>query len=304
MVCPRSGERAPARAQFCPSCAEPLAAPGARADVRKIVTVLFCDVVGSTGLGERLDPEALRTVMARYFDEMRRAVERHGGTVEKFIGDAVMGVFGVPVVHEDDALRGVRAALEMRERLRRLNEALVSERGVRVDVRIGLNTGEVVAGESSDGQRLVTGDIVNVAKRLEEAAAQDEVMIGDLTRRLVEGYVDLEPAGARALKGKTSAVEAWRVLGLAGAAAGPARPESPLVGRTFELAHLRHAYEQAVLERRCRLATVVGPAGVGKSRLAAELVGTVAADARVLTGRCLPYGAGITFWPLAEIVRA
>src|SRR5438477_2603551 len=161
------------------------------AEVRKTVTVLFADVTGSTALGEQLDPEALRRVLSRYFEEMRAVIESHGGTVEKFIGDAVMAVFGIPLVHEDDALRAVRAAAAMRERLAALNEELERERGTRLEARIGVNTGEVVAGDSSEGQRFATGDAVNVAARLEQAASPGEILIGETTRLLVRDAVEL-----------------------------------------------------------------------------------------------------------------
>ena len=185
--------------------------------MRKTVTVLFCDLADSTELGERLDPESLRNLMERWYDAMRGSVERHGGTVEKFIGDAVMAVFGVPKVHEDDALRAVRAAVEMRVELARLNEMLVTERRRELHVRVGINTGEVVTGDGST--TLVTGDAVNTAKRLEEAAAPGEILIGSATRRLVQNATELEPTEPVAAKGKRRPVEAWRVLGtIAGAA--------------------------------------------------------------------------------------
>ena len=164
------------------------------------MTVVFCDVTGSTTLGERLDPESLREVQSRYFEAMRVAIERHGGTVEKYIGDAVMAVFGIPQLHEDDALRAVRAAVDMQEALAALNEGLERDLGVRIAVRIGVNTGEVVAGDATTGQALVTGDAVNVAPRLEERAAPDEILIGEATYRLVRAAVDAEevdPTGAR-----------------------------------------------------------------------------------------------------------
>ena len=175
-TCTRCGRGNPEGFRFCGNCAAPLIAEdGPHRETRKTVTVVFCDVTGSTALGEQLDPETLRRVMARYFEAMATVLERHGGTVEKFIGDAVMAVFGIPTVHEDDALRAVRAADEMGHALATLNDDLHSEWGVRLAMRIGVNTGEVVtgqgSGQGSGGQRLVTGDAVNVAARLEQAAS-------------------------------------------------------------------------------------------------------------------------------------
>ena len=263
----------------------------AAAVMRKTVSVLFCDVAGSTELGEQLDPEALRAVMSRWFEEMRAPVERTGGTVEKFIGDAVMAVFGIPAVHEDDAFRAVQAAVEMRSAATALG----------VSVRIGVNTGEVVTGDGST--TLVTGDAVNTAKRLEEAASAGEILIGAATERLVANATKLEPAGAIAARGKRAPVDAWRVLAtIPGATPVARRLDAPLVGRTRELAMLDTELEAAVRERTCRLVTVTGAAGVGKSRLAHELATRVGGRARVLTARCLPYGDGITFLPLHELL--
>ena len=169
LACPNCGRESPDDFTFCPACGSPLTKTAPR-EVRKTITVVFCDLIGSTALAERLDPEALRRVMSQYFDEMRIVDERHGGTVEKFIGDAVMAVFGIPVLHEDDALRGVRAASDMRDALVPLNKDLERKYGVRLAVRIGVNTGEVVAGDHATGQAIVTGDAVNVAARLEQAA--------------------------------------------------------------------------------------------------------------------------------------
>src|ERR687885_853206 len=193
VACPNCGQENPDGARFCQACAAPLG-DGAAAghEVRKTVTVLFSDIVDSTPLGERLDPESLRRVMSRYFGEMRAALEAHGGTVEKFIGDAVMAVFGVPTLHEDDALRAVRAASEMRDRLGRLNEELRSAYGVELEMRIGINTGQVVAGRAG-APTLATGDAVNLAKRLEEAAGSGEILIGADTYRLVRDLVEAVP---------------------------------------------------------------------------------------------------------------
>src|SRR5438876_1907321 len=272
---------------------------------RRTVTVLFADVADSTPLGERLDPESLRRVMSRYFDHMCAVLERHGGTVEKFIGDAVMAVFGIPELHEDDALRAVRAATELREALARLNDELEPELGVRIGMRVGVNTGEVVAGDGTGGQMLVTGDPVNVAKRLEEAARTGEILVSEGTRRLVENAALLEPRDELTVKGKSGPVLAWNLLGvIEGAPAYARRLDAPLVGRADELLVLYEAFAEAVAERTCRLVTVVGPAGIGKSRLATELVHSVRGRARTVSGRCLPYGEGITFWPLVQIVGA
>jgi class 3 adenylate cyclase/tetratricopeptide (TPR) repeat protein len=272
-----------------------------RGEVRKTVTVLFADVVSSTALGEQLDPEALRRVMSRYFEAARGAVERHGGTVEKFIGDAVMAVFGIPTLHEDDALRAVRAADELRTSLLTLNEQLERDSGVMLELRIGLNTGEVVAGR---GESLVTGDAVNVAKRFEEAAGAGEILVGEQTHRLVRDAVEAEPVEPLALKGKGATVSAFRVLSVKeGVPERARRLDSPMVGRDREQHLLEQGYERAVGERACHLFTVLGAAGVGKSRLVEEFLDEIAESATVARGRCLPYGEGITFWPLLEIVR-
>ena len=271
--------------------------------MRKTVTVVFSDVIGSTSLGEARDPESMRRVMSRYFDEARAVHERHGGTVEKFIGDAVMAVFGIPTLHEDDALRAVRAAAEMRVQLDVLNDELERDWGVRLQVRTGVNTGEVVAGDPSGGQAFATGDAVNVAKRFEEAAKPGEILLGEPTYRLVRDAVEVETVEALALKGKDDAVAAYRLMDVAKEGRGASRRlDAPMVGREHERTLLEQAYARAVRERSCHLFTVLGPAGVGKSRLAAEVIDSLQ-GASTLVGRCLPYGEGITFWPIVEIVR-
>ncbi|HEY7560594.1 MAG TPA: adenylate/guanylate cyclase domain-containing protein, partial [Gaiellaceae bacterium] len=268
------------------------------------MTVVFSDVAESTRLGSELDPETVRRVMSRYFETASHALQRHGGTMEKFIGDAVMAVFGIPAVHEDDALRAVRAVVEMREAVEALNAELERERGVRLTLRTGVNTGEVVAGDPEDGETLVTGDTVNVAARLEQAAEPGEILIGDATFRLVRDAVSVERVEPLAVRGKKDGVVSWRLLEVAGGAPGlERRLDSPLVGREGELGQLRQAFEHAIQERRAYLFTVLGGAGIGKSRLARELGAALDGQARVVTGRCLPYGEGITFFPLFEIVR-
>ena len=302
-VCPSCGAESPDEARFCMACASPLAEPARSHEVRKSVTVVFCDVTGSTALGELLDPEALRRVMTRYFDTMKIAIEHHGGTVEKFIGDAVMAVFGIPHVHEDDALRAARAAVEMREGLLDLNKELERDHGVTLASRIGVNTGEVVAGDPTTGQALVTGDAVNTAARLEQAAAPGEILIGEETYRLTRDAVRAEPADPIAAKGKAEPISAYRLEDVtAGAVGHTRRLDAPMVGRDRELALLGQAFERVTTDRACQLFTIVGTAGAGKTRLVEEFAAQVDADATVLRGRCLAYGEGITFWPVVELV--
>jgi class 3 adenylate cyclase len=217
-TCPSCGRENPRDSRFCSACGAPLEAEPAT-EVRKTVTIVFCDLVGSTALGERTDPEVLRELMGRYHAELRVILERHGGNVEKFVGDAAMAVFGLPQVHEDDALRAVRAAIEIREAVARL----------RLEVRIGVNTGEVVAGT---GETLVTGDPVNVAARFEQAAGTGEILIGAATERLVRGRVRAEPSEPLLLKGKREPVPAYRALELVDDVPAFTRPiAAPFVGR-------------------------------------------------------------------------
>jgi class 3 adenylate cyclase/tetratricopeptide (TPR) repeat protein len=273
-------------ARFCNACAAPLEVPSAAREQRKTVTVVFCDLTGSTQLGESTDPEALRALLARYFERMKGIVEAHGGSVEKFIGDAVMAVFGVPVSHEDDALRACRAAVEMCDALPELGIA----------GRIGVNTGEVVTGTE---ERLATGDAVNVAARLEQAAQPGEVLIGQTTFGLVRAVAEVGNERHLELKGKAEEVSAWPLFGVTDEI--ERRFATPMVGRATELGRLRYTFDQAVHDRSCQLFTVLGSAGVGKSRLAAEFM--AALDARVVRGRCLSYGDGITYWPVVEILK-
>jgi len=267
------------------------------------VTALFSDVVGSTSLGESHDPETLRNVMGRYFDEAQAIVERHGGTVEKFIGDAVVALFGVPVAREDDALRALRAADELRAGLERLNESF--ERvGIHIDVRIGVNTGEVIVGEARlDGFR-ASGDTMNVAARLEQSAAAGEILIGSLTRQLGGHAIDVEAVEPLQVKGKARPLEAHRLLRIhPDVDPYQCDGDAPLVGRDRELDVLLEALRMARGGNRCVACTVVGAAGVGKSRLVRQFVAGYGGDNRVLVGRCPSYGEGVTFLPLAEALE-
>src|SRR4051812_21221219 len=271
--CPACGETNPERAKFCLECGTSLAAVPATAEERRTVTVVFADMVGSTALGESLDGESLRRVVDRYYEEMRAAVAAQGGTIAKFIGDAVMAVWGTPTVREDDALRAVRAAAGMRRALAALNEDLRERWGVCLGVRIGVNTGEVVV----DPQRpadLLVGDTLNTASRLEQAARDGEILVGPETNRLVRGELVLEPVAPLALRGKARPLAAWRLpddaerAPVAGAAA-------PLVGREPEVARIHAAFDEAVAARAFRLVTVIGSPGVGKSRLAQEVAASL-----------------------------
>jgi class 3 adenylate cyclase/tetratricopeptide (TPR) repeat protein len=280
-------------------------APHSPRETRKTVTVLFIDAVSSTTLGEQMDPESLRAVMTRYFDVMREAIESHGGAVEKFIGDAVMAIFGVPTVHEDDALRACRAAVDINRRLTEIEPQIRAERGVAIEWRMGINTGPVVAGDMASGQRIVTGDAVNVAARLEAAAAPGEILMGAVTHALVRDEVSAEPLAALSLKGKSEPVPTWRLLTVNEASRRRSRPqEAPLVGRQRPLRLLEDAFREAIEERVCHLFTVLGVAGVGKSRLVDEFLAGLGDQAGVAAGRCLAYGSGITYWPVAEALRS
>ena len=278
----------------------PLARPSMQ--FRRLVTILFCDVVESMALAEKLDPEALGRVLQRYFETVSGALTRHGGTVEKYAGDAVMAAFGIPVSHEDDALRAARAAFDIRAGIAALNEQLGREHDVGLEIRIGIEAGEVVATPTEVRQRLVTGEAVGVAAKLEQAAAPDEIVIGERAGRLIDHVARLEPLGELAIKGLSRGVHAFRLLELEPlATAFERRLDAPLVGRKRELAALRRSLKRAVDGGSARVALVVAPPGVGKSRLAAELARRTK-GVTTLWGRCLSYGEGITYWPLREVL--
>ena len=284
MVCASCGHENAQTARFCESCGATLG--DEQGERRKIVSVLFCDVVGSTALGESLDAEALRALLARYFHRMQAVIEQHGGTVEKFIGDAVMAVFGVPAVHEDDALRACRAAVDMRDAFPELG----------IEGRIGVSTGEVVTGTR---ERLATGDALNIAARLQQAAAPGEVLIAETTRMLVGDAIEVAYVEPLSLKGKREPVTAFRLIGAKGAL--ERRHDAPFVGREAELSAVAGAWKRVNARQACQMITVVGDAGLGKSRFVSEAVALL--DARVVRGRCLPYGTGITYWPVVEVVK-
>jgi class 3 adenylate cyclase/tetratricopeptide (TPR) repeat protein len=309
-ACPVCGAERPEGGRFCPSCGTPLGEDGAVpvGQERRLVTILFADVSGSTALGERLDPERLQEVLAAYFQAMREEIEAEGGTVEKFIGDAVMAAFGVPVAHEDDPARALRAALRMRRRLEQVNRDLDARFGITLQIRTGVNTGEVLAvTEPRPGEPMVTGDAVNVAARLEQSAEPGRIVVAERTARAARGFRFRE-LGEQGLRGKEQPVPAVLLEDEA-----PERPErgvpgllAPMVGRDQELALLQTLFERSAVERRPNLVTIYGDPGVGKSRLTAEFLtaaARLATPPTVVRGRCLPYGEGITYWPLAEILK-
>ncbi len=303
LICPTCGEENPDRFRLCGYCGASLQPEAPPQENRRVVTVVFSDLKGSTSLGERLDSEALRVVLAIYFEAMSAVLVRHGGTIEKYIGDAIMAVFGLPRLHEDDALRAVRAAAEMRETLEIVNERLQADYGIRLENRTGVYTGEVVAGDITTGQRLVTGDTVNVAARLEQAAPACEVLIGQPTYELVRDAVKVEAVEPLELKGKAERVAAFQLLH-AGAGEGRVRRvDLPLVGRAEQLLALSEILDEVRETSRPRLVTVVAPAGTGKSRLLHGFLEGRGRGSTSLVGRCLPYGEGITYWPIAEAVR-
>ncbi len=302
VTCPRCGAPGSQSARFCASCGISLDPSGSAADVRKTVTAVFCDVTGSTVLARQLDAEALRHVMERYFAAVSTVLARHGGTVEKFVGDAVMAVFGAPVAHEDDALRACRAALEMFGAVGEVAGSVATAHGVHFGVRIGVETGEAVVGDVSRGSTFASGVVVNAAARLEQAAQPGECLIGPECYRLVRAVAVVEGRPGLVVKGIDEPIDAYRLLGVGEPGNAQATPAA-LVGRARELALLRQAFDRAASDRTCQLATVLGPAGIGKSRLAAEFLTSLGTEATVLRGRCVSYGEGVTYRPLVEAVR-
>jgi len=307
-ACNRCGATLTIEARFCASCGQPVEPVAGRTEERKLVTILFADVAGSTGLGERFDPEDLARVMSAYFEAMRTEIESEGGTVEKFIGDAVMAVFGVPVAHEDDPARALHAALKMMDRLNEVNKELTQSQGISLEMRIGINTGEVLAyTDPQPGEPMVTGDVVNVASRLQTAAQPGRILVAERAARAVRRF-NFKEIGDLQLRGKSIPVKAFELIGqsVGGSERGIPGLAAPMVGRDAELTLLQTIYQRTAIEVRPNLVTLYGEAGVGKSRLTAEFLEWVRRSEPspiVLRGRCLPYGDGIAYWPLAEILK-
>jgi class 3 adenylate cyclase/tetratricopeptide (TPR) repeat protein len=307
-VCGRCAEDNPARARFCLACAAPLVEPAAR-DERKVVSVLFCDLVGFTSRAEHLDVEDVRGLLRPFYARVRRELERFGGTVEKFIGDAVMALFGAPVAHEDDPERAVRAALAIREAIAELNER---DPSLDLHVRVGVTSGEALVAldaRPSEGEGMAAGDVVNSAARLQAAAPVDGILVDRATYRATDRRIAYQDAEPVTVKGRSGVVQVWLAIGprasLGVDVAGT--PRTALVGRERELAQVRQALAEVRAERRPRLVTVAGVPGIGKSRLLAELLATVEAEPELTIwrqGRCLPYGEGVALWALGEVVKA
>ncbi|MBA2642135.1 MAG: AAA family ATPase, partial [Actinobacteria bacterium] len=306
-VCPSCGTENPERAKFCLECAAPLHDASPRSgEERKVVTILFCDLVGFTAASDEADPEDVRARIRPYHQRLRSEIEGYGGTVEKFIGDAVMAVFGAPAAHEDDPERAVRAGLRILDTIADLNE---EDPGLELSVRIGIATGEVVVALDSrpeQGEGIVTGDVVNVAARLQSAAPVGAVVVGEATRAAARDVFDWEALDAVAVKGKSEPVSLWRVLAARARFGTDMRThETHLVGRDVEVSLVRSLFERSVRDTSVQLVTIVGEPGLGKTRLVWELE-TFIDDYPDLVawrqGRCLPYGDGIVFWALGEIV--
>jgi class 3 adenylate cyclase/tetratricopeptide (TPR) repeat protein len=302
-VCAECGQDNPDGARFCNACGATLAeeAHPRRLEERKIVTVLFCDLVGSTARAERLDPEDVRALLSSYHEHVRRDLERHGGTVEKFIGDAVMALFGAPVAHEDDPERAVRAGLAIRDWAREEGE---------FDIRIGITSGEAlvsVGARPEAGEAMASGDVVNTGARLESAAPTNGILVDETTYRATEPVFDYREAEPVEAKGKSEAMAVWEPMAATAIAGVELRPETRLIGRERERDLLMDALGRVRRESSPQLVTLVGVPGIGKSRLVAELYDEVDRDPDLIfwrQGRSLPYGEGVAYWAFAEMVKA
>jgi class 3 adenylate cyclase len=305
ITCPSCGQENPPIAKFCLACAEPLPdRPHGLAEERKVVTVLFADLVGFTARAEKLDPEDVRAILTPYFARVRSEIESFGGMVEKFIGDAVMAVFGAPVVHGDDPERAVRAALAMCSAVEELNR---TEPELELKIRVAVNTGEALvslAASTAHGEGVVAGDVVNTASRLQEAAPVNGILVGEETYRATRSVIRYEDADPVVAKGKQDPVRVWRPLA---ASVGPGERRAgrvPMLGRESELAVLERIWERVVSEQRPQLVTLFGPAGIGKTRLSSEFAQLASAGgARVIKGRSLPYGEVLPYGAFAAQVK-
>lgn len=301
-VCERCAERNPAYARFCMTCGERLLETEV-ADRRKLATFVFCDLVGSTAMGDEFDVESVREVMFQYFAESERIVERHGGVVEKFIGDAILAVFGLPTTREDDALRAVRAAVAIQSHIDQLNVQLDRRFGRTIELRIGVNSGEFIVGGSYRDEPLVAGDVANVAARLEQTASPGDILIGETTYRMTRRLIHVQQVGPLDLRGKPEPILAYRVLSVSPDAGLARQPRAGrFVGRQVELEHLRTEFQKTVAAVECRIVTLTADAGLGKTRLASEFAASLENDALVLTGACRPHGDALPYRPILDML--
>ena len=302
-ICASCGQDNPDVAKFCLACGAPLAAQPTTEE-RKLITVLFTDIVGSTAKAEHMDPEDVRARLAPYYVRLRTELERFGGTVEKFIGDAVVALFGAPVSHEDDPERAVRAAFAV---CRAIDELNAEDEWLDLQVRVGVNTGEaliVVGARASEGEGVASGDVMNTAARIQSAAPVDGVLVGELTYAATRDAIDYRDAEPIAAKGKSEPVRVWEAVQVKEEAHMPAADAVTFVGREREASALAEVWSTTIAEHRAGLVTIVGPPGIGKSRLLAEFARRAGQEGRVHWGRCLPYGEGITYWPVTDVVKS
>jgi class 3 adenylate cyclase/tetratricopeptide (TPR) repeat protein len=302
-VCASCGQENPPIAKFCLACGSPLAEAEAPSEERRLITAVFTDVVGSTATAESMDPEDVHNRLQPYFELVRRELQRYGGTLEKYIGDAVVAMFGAPVVHEDDPERAVRAALAIRDRLHDLNE---SDDWLDLSIRIGVNTGEallVMGSNPSLEYGMAAGDAINTAARIQSAAPVNGVMVGELTYQATRDVIEYEEAEPIAAKGKSEPVPVWVAVRPLEVAERGRAVEGHLVGRDSELEQLLAVWEAVRRERRPGLAFVTGLAGIGKSGLLHEFAARISGDGDAHWGGCLPYGEGITYWPIMDVVK-
>jgi class 3 adenylate cyclase/tetratricopeptide (TPR) repeat protein len=303
-ICASCGQENPDIAKFCLACGTPVAVVPPRSEERKLVTVVFTDIVGSTAKAEHMDPEDVRARLAPYYARLRSELERFGGTVEKFIGDAVVALFGAPVAHEDDPERAVRAAFAV---CRAIDDLNAEDEWLDLRVRVGVNTGEalvVVGARASEGEGIAAGDVMNTAARLQSAAPVNGILVGELTYASTRDTIEYREAEPIAAKGKAKPVPVWEAIGEKEPEPGSVAEGITFVGREREIDELRDVWRTTVSLRRPALVTVVGPPGIGKSRLLAEFARRAQRDGRVHWGRCLPYGEGITYWPVTELVKS
>jgi class 3 adenylate cyclase len=304
-VCPSCGQENPVGARFCNGCGTPLElTPAGAGEERRIVTVLFADMAGFTARAERLDPEDVRAILSRYYSRFRNEIEAFGGTVEKFIGDAVVAVFGAPIAHGDDPERAVRAAFALCDAVAEMNAA---DPSLELEVRVAVNTGEAIVALASAElhEGMVAGDVINTASRMQSAAPPNGILVGEETYRATRALVDYEPHDSLVVKGKQLPVRAWLALSISTLPGERQASTVPMLGRANEIAALHRTFDSVVADRRPHLVTVFGDAGIGKTRLAAEFADQLEHKrARLLRGRSLPYGASTPYGPFAQQVKA